>query len=216
MRRMNFNQKTISSKDAFILPAGSFLFTSSFEIIGESRFDIPKAQNKSGFFLYDQKQKKLMRLFFFPLFYNLIAYRRKIYMLSKAKSMSKNAAISLNSRKKYLYRDLYRFYALDEIVFHFVGMGYKLRYYKRKKKLRLYLWVGFCTWQVIRLPFYSNLFIRKESFRLLSLKIFAADKNFRQLILTLRNIRPAEPYKGKGIRFMDEVVKRKPGKTGRI
>jgi large subunit ribosomal protein L6 len=30
----------------------------------------------------------------------------------------------------------------------------------------------------------------------------------------LRGLRPPEPYKGKGIRYSDEIVRRKAGKTG--
>lgn len=32
----------------------------------------------------------------------------------------------------------------------------------------------------------------------------------------IRKIRPPEPYKGKGIRYLDEVVKRKPGKAAKV
>lgn len=32
----------------------------------------------------------------------------------------------------------------------------------------------------------------------------------------IRKVRPPEPYKGKGIRYADEVVRRKAGKTGKV
>jgi large subunit ribosomal protein L6 len=35
-----------------------------------------------------------------------------------------------------------------------------------------------------------------------------------QVAAELRGLRPPEPYKGKGIRYADEVVRRKAGKTG--
>jgi len=35
-----------------------------------------------------------------------------------------------------------------------------------------------------------------------------------QVAAELRSLRPPEPYKGKGIRYSDEVVRRKAGKTG--
>ena len=35
-----------------------------------------------------------------------------------------------------------------------------------------------------------------------------------QVAAELRGLRPPEPYKGKGIRYSDEVVRRKAGKTG--
>ncbi|MGH8874171.1 MAG: 50S ribosomal protein L6, partial [Acidimicrobiia bacterium] len=35
-----------------------------------------------------------------------------------------------------------------------------------------------------------------------------------QVAADLRKIRPPEPYKGKGIRYVDEQVRRKAGKAG--
>lgn len=37
-----------------------------------------------------------------------------------------------------------------------------------------------------------------------------------QLAAQIRKIRPPEPYKGKGIRYEKEVVRRKPGKAGKV
>jgi large subunit ribosomal protein L6 len=36
-----------------------------------------------------------------------------------------------------------------------------------------------------------------------------------QVAANVRGIRPPEPYKGKGIRYSDEVVRRKAGKAGK-
>jgi len=36
-----------------------------------------------------------------------------------------------------------------------------------------------------------------------------------QFAATIKKWRPPEPYKGKGIRYMDEVVRRKEGKAGK-
>ena len=35
-----------------------------------------------------------------------------------------------------------------------------------------------------------------------------------QFAAEVRNVRPPEPYKGKGIKYVDEVIRRKEGKTG--
>ena len=35
-----------------------------------------------------------------------------------------------------------------------------------------------------------------------------------QTAATIRKLRPPEPYKGKGIKYMEERIKRKAGKTG--
>ena len=46
-------------------------------------------------------------------------------------------------------------------------------------------------------------------------KIEGADKELvGQVASELRNVRPPEPYKGKGIRYQGEQVRRKAGKTG--
>lgn len=37
-----------------------------------------------------------------------------------------------------------------------------------------------------------------------------------QLAVNVRQVRPPEPYKGKGIRYSDEIVRRKAGKAGKV
>jgi len=45
--------------------------------------------------------------------------------------------------------------------------------------------------------------------------IMGADKQLvGQICATIRGFRPPEPYKGKGIRYVDEVVRQKAGKAG--
>jgi len=44
----------------------------------------------------------------------------------------------------------------------------------------------------------------------------SADKELLgQVAATLRGFRPPEPYKGKGVRYSDEVIRRKAGKAGK-
>ncbi|MCA9564565.1 MAG: 50S ribosomal protein L6, partial [Myxococcales bacterium] len=46
-------------------------------------------------------------------------------------------------------------------------------------------------------------------------KIAGPDKErLGQAAATIRGFRPPEPYKGKGIRYADEVIRRKAGKAG--
>ena len=46
--------------------------------------------------------------------------------------------------------------------------------------------------------------------------ILGADKQkVGQFAAEVREKRPPEPYKGKGIKYVDEVVRRKEGKTGK-
>jgi len=47
--------------------------------------------------------------------------------------------------------------------------------------------------------------------------ITSSDKEFvGEITARVRKTRPPEPYKGKGIRYQNEVVRRKAGKTGKV
>lgn len=187
-------------------------------LIGEGEgFSIVNKSSKSFVLLFNIKNKSLIRLNFFNNYYNSIIFNRIVFFSpKKGNSSIKRFDSFLNSHKKYLYRDLYSFMGVSEKIFHFVGVGYKIRYRYKRKPFRIFFWVGFCTWQVIRIPFPFFYEKNKDSFRLLSLKLMASSHLFIRIILLIKNIRLSEPYKGKGIRFMDEKIKRKPGKTGRI
>ncbi len=48
----------------------------------------------------------------------------------------------------------------------------------------------------------------------LIVRVEGADKELvGQIAANVRKVRPPEPYKGKGIKYVDEVIKRKPGKA---
>ncbi len=48
------------------------------------------------------------------------------------------------------------------------------------------------------------------------IKVMGIDKQLvGQVAADVRSVRPPEPYKGKGIRYLDEVVRRKTGKAGK-
>ena len=49
------------------------------------------------------------------------------------------------------------------------------------------------------------------------IKVKGIDKQLvGQVAADIRKIRPPEPYKGKGIRYLGEYVRRKPGKAGKV
>lgn len=49
------------------------------------------------------------------------------------------------------------------------------------------------------------------------IKISGIDKHLVGLVAAkIRNIRPPEPYKGKGVRYEGEYIRRKPGKAGKV
>jgi large subunit ribosomal protein L6 len=49
------------------------------------------------------------------------------------------------------------------------------------------------------------------------IKVLGHDKEqVGQVAADIRKIRPPEPYKGKGIKYLDETIRRKAGKTGKV
>jgi large subunit ribosomal protein L6 len=47
------------------------------------------------------------------------------------------------------------------------------------------------------------------------IKVEGIDKQaVGQFAANIRSLRPPEPYKGKGVRYLGEIVRRKVGKTG--
>lgn len=49
------------------------------------------------------------------------------------------------------------------------------------------------------------------------IKVKGFDKQFvGQVAANIRKVRPPEPYKGKGIRYIDETIRRKAGKAGKV
>ncbi len=49
------------------------------------------------------------------------------------------------------------------------------------------------------------------------IKVKGFDKQYvGQIAANVRSIRPPEPYKGKGIRYIDETIRRKAGKAGKV
>jgi len=49
------------------------------------------------------------------------------------------------------------------------------------------------------------------------IKVLGFDKQLvGQVAADIRKIRPPEPYKGKGIKYLDEKIRRKAGKAGKV
>jgi len=101
-----------------------------------------------------------------------------------------------------------------------VGIGYKGRIDEEyvidngKELLRktLILNVGYS--QPVKLRLEDNVYIKCESPTLISIQ--GQEKSeVRNLAFKIRSIRPPEPYNGKGILLVGEVIRRKAGKTGK-
>lgn len=89
-----------------------------------------------------------------------------------------------------------------------VGVGYKAM--PKGKILNLSL--GFSHPVDFTLPAGIEVVQDEKNKNLLTIK--GIDKQLvGQVAADLRSLRPPEPYKGKGIRYTDEVVRRKPGKA---
>lgn len=90
------------------------------------------------------------------------------------------------------------------------GTGYRAQVRGRD----LVLNVGYSHEVVIDAPEDVNFTVDRPGKRL---TVEGIDKQVvGELAAQIRRVRPPEPYKGKGIRYADEVVRRKPGKSARV
>lgn len=88
------------------------------------------------------------------------------------------------------------------------GVGFKAQVQGKTIQLT----VGFSHPVVFPLPKGIDASVEKQT----SITLKGVDKQLvGQVSANLRGVRPPEPYKGKGIRYSDEIVKRKEGKTGK-
>jgi large subunit ribosomal protein L6 len=92
-------------------------------------------------------------------------------------------------------------------VLEIQGVGYKAE----TKPFGLQLALGFSHAVQYKAPAGIKFAVENNTV----VKIEGADKEMvGQVAAELRNLRPPEPYKGKGIRYQGEQVRRKAGKTG--
>jgi large subunit ribosomal protein L6 len=88
-----------------------------------------------------------------------------------------------------------------------IGVGYRAEVQGKK----LTLTIGFSHPVVVEIP--QGLEVVAETQTRLVIR-GASKQQVGQFAAEIREIRPPEPYKGKGIRYVDETVRRKVGKTG--
>ena len=95
----------------------------------------------------------------------------------------------------------------DEKALEIQGVGYKAE----NKPFGVTLVVGYSHTVDFKAP--AGITIKAEQPTLV--KVTGADKELvGQVAANIRDVRPPEPYKGKGIRYQGEQVRRKAGKTG--
>lgn len=99
-----------------------------------------------------------------------------------------------------------------ERVLEIVGVGYvaKLQQNAKSKQQELRLQVGFAN--PVDLPVPKGLVVECPSATMV--KVTGADKALvGQFAANVRAVRPPEPYNGKGIKYQDERIQRKQGKS---
>lgn len=91
-------------------------------------------------------------------------------------------------------------------ILDIVGVGYKATLQGKNLELAL----GFSHPVVVPVPDGLKMTVDKQT----RLTISGASKQLvGQVAATIRKLRPPEPYKGKGVRYSDEIVKKKVGKA---
>ena len=97
-----------------------------------------------------------------------------------------------------------------ELKQELVGVGYKAT----NQGQLLDLAIGFSHEVIVELPKEINVTTLTEKGKNPIITLTSIDKQLLgQVAAKIRSLRKPEPYKGKGIRFVDEKVRRKAGKT---
>jgi large subunit ribosomal protein L6 len=97
-----------------------------------------------------------------------------------------------------------------EKVLEVNGVGYRAD----KDGKNLVLYVGYSHPIIIEPPFGISFEVDPKTRQI---KVMGYDKEqVGQVAADVRKIRPPEPYKGKGIKYLEEKIRRKAGKTGKV
>nr|YP_010199038.1 ribosomal protein L6 [Hydropuntia urvillei]UAD88487.1 ribosomal protein L6 [Hydropuntia urvillei] len=88
------------------------------------------------------------------------------------------------------------------------GIGYR----SQLKDKNLILHVGYSHPIIVKPP--KNIIIEVENNTSITIKGIQKDK-VGEIAAQIRRIRPPEPYKGKGIRYLNEIINLKVGKAGK-
>ena len=92
-----------------------------------------------------------------------------------------------------------------------VGVGYRASHSGQKLELAL----GFSHGILMELPKEITLNTETEKGKNPIIKLTSHDKQLLgQVAAKIRSFRKPEPYKGKGVKYADEVIRRKEGKKG--
>jgi large subunit ribosomal protein L6 len=90
------------------------------------------------------------------------------------------------------------------------GVGYRAE----KDGEKLVLYVGYSHPVVMEPP--AGISFETDA-KTRQIKVLGCDKEqVGQVAANIRKVRPPEPYKGKGIKYLEEKIRRKAGKTGKV
>ena len=89
-----------------------------------------------------------------------------------------------------------------------IGVGYRAE----EKKGIIGLNIGYSTQFEYVIPEDVSITVEKQTTLIVS---GISKQRVGQIAAEIRSIRPPEPYKGKGIKYSDEIIRRKEGKTGK-
>lgn len=97
-----------------------------------------------------------------------------------------------------------------EKILEINGVGYRAE----MQGVNLVLYVGYSHSVVIEPP--PGISFNWDA-RTRQISVIGYDKEMvGQIAANIRKVRPPEPYKGKGIKYLDERIRRKAGKTGKV
>lgn len=97
------------------------------------------------------------------------------------------------------------------VKLNIIGVGYKANLENNFLKLKL----GYSHLVTYEIP--KDISIKILNQKLLTLVISGIDyQKVTQVAAEIRALKPVEPYKGKGIKYFDEIVKRKEGKKTNV
>jgi len=137
----------------------------------------------------------------------------KVFVLPKDEILAKKKIVARKSKKSKAFWGLTRSLLANDIKgvvegyekkLQIEGLGYKAE----KEGENLVLRVGFSHSVKVQPPFGIEFSVDKNIITVSGI----SKELVGQTAAEIRKIRPPEPYKGKGIRYVGEVVKLKPGK----
>jgi large subunit ribosomal protein L6 len=146
----------------------------------------------------------------------------------KKKKKSKDIQISIDSKTNKLWlsstnisKNHFHLAILNKIIWgvlkgfcmklNIIGVGYKAFVEQNQLILKL----GFSHNIIYKIP--QDITIKILNQKLLTLLILGNDfQKVNQTAAEIRALKPAEPYKGKGIKYFNEIVRRKEGKKTNV